>query len=146
MKYIKIAILILIILIIMVVISIVCLIGSPISNHEYEEPELQEEKNDTNIVANTEITSFEIAKLYFEDYKYKALNKPEEAFSLIDEEYRKKKFENDIEQYKTYIQANLNRFQDANIVKCAFKKEGQFGVYVAMDSFDNYYKITENRN
>ncbi|MCI8481546.1 MAG: hypothetical protein HFJ27_00125 [Clostridia bacterium] len=89
------------------------------------------------------VTDLGILNIYFEDYKFKALYQTEEAFKLLDTEYRNKKFQNDIEQYKTYLQNNKQQLQDANIVKHGITKNGQFGEYIAIDSFNHYYKIIE---
>lgn len=139
----KLAMLILIILIIIVVISIALLIKTPSSNEGDEMREEKEQNQTNNIATYTNITDYEMLKLYFEDYKYKALHEPEEAFNLVEQEYRNKKFENDLEKYKAYITKNLNRLQDANIVKYGVTKNGELSTYVAIDSLDNYYKITE---
>lgn len=109
-----------------------------------------EYKQDTSIKENTynkfegkNITDLEVLQYYFEDYKYKALYKVEEAFELIESKYREKRFNNDITKYKEYIQNNINRFKDANLLKYQISKNGQYVTYTAMDNYNNYYKITE---
>lgn len=48
-----------------------------------------------------------MARNYLNDYINKALNYPELAYNLLDEEYRNKRFES-IEDYKIYISDNKN--------------------------------------
>lgn len=105
---------------------------------------IQIKPNNYNEIEDKKITDFEILQYHFEDYKYKVLYNINEAFNMLDEQYRQKKFNNDINNYKTYIQNNINRFQDANIVKHGIIKEGQKVEYIAIDNFNNYYKIIEN--
>lgn len=101
------------------------------------------QKNEYNEIINKNISDFEILTIYFEDYKYKAVNNSEIAFNLLDSEYRQKKFNNDINLYKEYVQKNIDRFKDANIVKHGITKEGQFGKYICIDNYNNYYEFYE---
>lgn len=103
-----------------------------IQNHGYNEIILGEKAND-----------FHVLKEYFDDYKFKAINYPEEAFALLDTTYKKEKFHNNLEQYKTYIQNNLEILQDANIVKHGVRQEGQTIKYTFVDNYDQYYEIRE---
>ena len=74
-------------------------------------------KNDYNMIRNKNISDLSILKTYFEDFRYKEINQPEKAFELMDANYKKTKFNNDINAFKDYVQKNLTTIQDANIVK-----------------------------
>ncbi len=99
--------------------------------------------NEYNLLEEESLTDFQILKKYFDDYKFKAINKPQIAFEHIEEEYKSAKFNNDIEQYKTYIQNNVELLQDANIVKHGITKQGEYGNYIFIDNNDSYYKMKE---
>lgn len=101
------------------------------------------ESNQYNSFQQEIVSDFEILKIYFEDYKFKALYQPEEAFSFIDPEYKKAKFNNEIEAFQQYIQNNVNRFQDANIVKHGVTQENEYTKYVFVDNYNNYYELKE---
>lgn len=101
------------------------------------------QKNEYNEIVSRNITDFEILGIYFEDYKYKAINNVELAFNLLNSEYKSKKFNNDINLYKEYVQKNDNRFTNANIVKHGITKEGQFAKYICIDNYNNYYEFYE---
>lgn len=111
-------------------------------NSEYKK-DISIKENTYNKFEGKNITDLEVLQYYFEDYKYKALYKVEEAFELIESKYKEKRFNNDITKYKEYIQNNINRFKDANLLKYQISKNGQYGTYTAMDNYNNYYKITE---
>lgn len=88
-------------------------------------------------------TDAEVLQYYFEDYKYKALYKQEEAFELLDNKYKEEKFKNSIDEYKEYVQKNINRFKDANLLEYQISKNGQNVAYITKDNYNNYYKIME---
>lgn len=100
-------------------------------------------KNKYNSLEENTITDFKILKKYFDDYKFKAINMPKEAFDSIEEQYKLAKFNNDLEQYKLYVQNNIISLQDANIVKHNITKNGQYGEYIFVDNFGNYYTLKE---
>lgn len=99
--------------------------------------------NQYNTYNQKAITDFEILQYYFEDYKYKAIYQPKEAFSLLDSKYRQGKFDDHIERYIKYINDNMDRLKDANIVRHSIIKNGQYGTYAIYDIYNNYYKIIE---
>lgn len=104
-----------------------------IQSNEYNDISLEETVNDLTVI-----------RIYFDDYKFKAINKPEEAFNLLDAEYRKKKFDDNVNAYKQYVRDNANQIQDANIVKHGIATlENGNKQYIIIDNFDNYYKFTE---
>ncbi len=117
-------------------------INNQISN--IYEDEITIKKGQYNQISNDTITDLSIIKLYFDDYKFKAINKPEEAFNLLDTEYRSKKFDDNVNSYKQYIKDNKNVIQDANIVKHGVTTlENGNKQYIIIDNFDNYYKFIE---
>lgn len=104
-----------------------------IQSNEYNDISLDETVNDLTVI-----------RTYFEDYKFKAINKPEEAFKLIDTEYKKQKFDNNLNAYKQYVKNNLEQLQDANIVKHGIRTlENGNKQYIVIDNLDNYYQFTE---
>lgn len=143
MRYIKIAILITIIIII---ITIMLFSKRTTQKDINEMEEFNNIENNNNEVANYNITDFEVLRKYFEDYKYKATNNPELAFNLLNQEYRERKFNNDISRYKEYVQKNMDRFKDANIIKHGVITEGKTKKYIFIDNYNNYYELDEIGN
>ncbi len=101
------------------------------------------EKGKYNTIPNDIINDLSILKIYFDDYKFKAIYYPEEAFDMLDATYRKAKFNDNLEQFKTYITNNSNTWQDANIVKHGVTKESGVTTYRFIDNFGNYYELRE---
>ena len=83
----------------------------------------------------------DISQKYITDYIFKLKYKTEEAFNLLDEEYKNKKF-NSLDEFKEYIQNNMDRF-DNFVLKQYGREENEKTVdYNVIDIDDYYYKIT----
>lgn len=100
-------------------------------------------KNNYNSFKEPNISEMQIVEYYFDDYRYKALYKQEEAFNLIDSDYKQKKFSNDINEYKAYIQNNISEIENANITKYSINQTEGNVEYIGIDNYNNYYKIKE---
>ena len=83
-----------------------------------------------------------MARNYLNDYINKALNYPELAYNLLDEEYRNKRFES-IEDYKIYISDNKKHIENITMVQYGEKDKENYKEYTVVDNFDNYYTIKE---
>lgn len=99
-------------------------------------------KNKYNIFENINVTNEDIARNYFNDYINKALNYPEIAYSLLDEEYRNKRF-GSLEEYKNNINENRDQIENATMVKYGINNKDSYTEYTIVDNFDNYYTIKE---
>lgn len=118
-----------------------------IVNQKYKSDILIQSNSYNDMILEEIATDLSIIKIYFDDYKFNAINKPEEAFKLLDTQYKKIKFDNNVNAYKQYIKDNTDVLQDANIVKHGVTTlENGNKQYIVIDNFDNYYKFTENRN
>lgn len=118
-----------------------------IVNQKYKDDILIQTNSYNDMILEEIANDLSIIKIYFDDYKFKAINKPEEAFNLLNADYRKQKFDNNVNAYKQYIKDNIDVLQDANIVKHGVTTlENGNKQYIIIDNFDNYYKFIENRN
>lgn len=87
------------------------------------------------------VSDEDMARTYYNDYIKKTYYNIEEAYSLLDEEYREKKFGN-IDKFKNYIYSNTD--YSYKMTKYYKEVNGQyidFGVY---DSNDNLYIFRTN--
>ena len=83
----------------------------------------------------------EIFTEYFNYYKELAINKPEKAFDLLDEEYREKRFNNSLDRYKEYlVDIDINNIYPDKI-SINFKED--YKEYVCIDKQGRYYIFTE---
>ena len=119
------------------------------------------ERNDNNILSNRRLSDSDIAEKYLIDYVDKAINSPEEAYELLDEQYRNAKFET-LDDFKSYVQNNpaLQKFykkthysiedydnpyeyveaqSSITVPKYDLDKEDGYTQYVCIDSFENNY-------
>lgn len=110
---------------------------------KYKENIIIERNEFNNIILGETADDLSVLKECFDDYKFKAIYYPEEAFTLIDETYKKEKFHNNLEEYKAYVQNNKNTLQDANIVKHGVTREGNYTKYTFVDNYNNYYELKE---
>lgn len=100
------------------------------------------EKNEYNAISNKSNSDLSILKTYFEDFRYKEIYQPEKAFLLLDENYKKAKFNNDMNTFKQYIQNNLTAIQEANIVKHGRNEIVNGNQYNCVDQYGHSYKFT----
>ena len=79
----------------------------------------------------------EMAKKYFNIYRNIINKDANKAFNLVDEEYRKNKFNDDIEEFKNYIRSlNINR---VNVKKYYKKTDSEYEVFGVYDTNENLY-------
>lgn len=88
----------------------------------------------------------DISQWYYKDYTLKALYFSEEAYEQIDEEYKEKRFENKIENYREYLAENESRIKSGNLVKYSVNNYDKSTVYTLVDSKNNSYFIEVSSN
>lgn len=83
----------------------------------------------------------EIFTEYFNYYKELAKKRPEDAFNLLDKEYKEKRFNNSLELYKEYlIDIDINNIYPDKI-STNFKED--YKEYICIDKKGIYYIFTE---
>lgn len=125
---------------------------TPITENEYNKlitenksnsDELTISKNKYNLFQNLNVTNEDMARNYLNDYINKALNYPELAYNILDEEYKSKRF-GSLEEYKNNINENKNQMENTTMVKYGINDSENYTEYTIVDNFDNYYTIKEN--
>lgn len=122
--------------IILLVFSGVYILLDRIFNKEKDEYGQFLKNYEVNEYIPTYVSDEDMAKIYLNDYVFKMFSDPEEAYGLLDEEYKEKKFGN-YDNFKNYIYSlNYPSFtMDRYFVKT--KKENTiYGVY---DTNDNLF-------
>lgn len=108
-----------------------------------EENQLDIEKNKFNSFEIENITEEESILKYLEYFKKITLKYPQVAYeNYFDEEYREKRFGN-LENYKKYINDNLEELQYVQIVKYFSDTTTDNNLYyVGIDQYENTYTFT----
>lgn len=83
-------------------------------------------------------TDKEVAEIYFNDYKELLNNYPNEAYSKLNAEYAKKRF-NTQESFNKYILESKSMINFANIAKYTAVSKNNYTDYICTDQYNNYY-------
>lgn len=70
--------------------------------------------NENNKYDESFLSTGKVINRYIDDFKFKIKYMPEEAYNILDDEYRNKKYKN-LDDFKTYIQTSGNRFDEFEI-------------------------------
>lgn len=92
-------------------------------------------KNEYNKYEAKSLETQNIIKFYLNDYTMLALYSPEDAYNILNEDYRNKRF-GSIENYKEYIENNKSKFENVT-----FSKYG-----VELNTESTQYTIVDNNN
>lgn len=101
------------------------------------------EQNDNNQLQTKVIKDVEMALKYFSDFKMNAMNKTEYAYNLLDEEYRKKRFNNDKNKFDTFIDNNIQEWAPITITEYLVNNYNGYKEYVCKDKYQNTYIFKE---
>lgn len=112
-------------------------------NEKYKKS-IRIEKNSKNAISRNTPSLQTIMYKYYETYKKMSVSNPIIAFNILDREYRAKKFDNDIEKYKEYIENNQNSIKDFNLSEIEIvQNNDDYSEYKIKDAYDVSYIIKE---
>ena len=103
------------------------------------------EKNEYNELKKVNVDSSKIANRFFSDYIYMTLTDIEKSYNYINNEYKEKKFSNDIKKYIQYANKKFLDYKNGilPIEKCkTYRKDGENFYYIE-DSQKNYFIIKQ---
>ena len=109
-------------------------------NIEYDDSQIP--KNDNNKYIIKEMSNEETAKEYFLLYKRMLQAKPDVIYDHLQEDYKKKRFEN-IDDFKSYIEKNKEEISNLQIQKYMVKYNGNYTEFLCMDQYQNIYAFNE---
>lgn len=75
---------------------------------------------------------------YFKQYKDAILHDKQEAYNLLEEEYRNKRF-GSFENFEKYVQENIKEIYLSDIDKYSVSNKNNYTQYVCIDESGNYY-------
>lgn len=88
------------------------------------------------------VNSGSLLNLYWSQFKDEAMFNIEESYNLLDIEYREKKF-NDIEEYKEYINANIEILENSSIQTFDLYNNEDYTLYKCKDNYGRLFIIKE---
>ncbi len=94
-----------------------------------------------NKIIYQNFSSGDIVKEYFNLYRNLAVNNTEVAFSLLNSEYKEKRFNNSIDNYKKFL--DEIDIKNSYLSKFAYNIEEDYNEYVSIDKNGLYYIFRE---
>ena len=105
-----------------------------------EDNETEIKNNYNNIFEYVAVNNEEMCKKYLEDFKQKELNNPQDAYSMLDEEFKKQNFPT-FEKYQEYINENKIEIEKAEVVRYNVDRDDEYTEYSIIDNYNNTYII-----
>lgn len=79
---------------------------------------------------------------YFNQYILNMIYDTEYAYSLLDEQYKEKRFDN-YEQFEAYVKGDLEEIEKSLLMKYQIEEFDEYKEYVCRDNYNNYYIFKE---
>lgn len=107
--------------------------------------EISVKQNEYNKISKN-ITDISIIQMYYDNFKDLLYYETEKSFDKIDAEYKLEKFNNSLENYKKYMDNNIDRIMESSIIEYWLEEENNNPMYIFKDTNNNYItiKIKEN--
>lgn len=94
-----------------------------------------------NIYEYEHIDTAKQMEIYLEDYTFQIFNNTENAYELLNQEYRNKRFGN-INEFVRFLNEKLNQFINIEIIQLNVEKNNDgYTIYEGTDKYGNYYQI-----
>ncbi len=110
------------------------------NNVEIEKFEIK--NKEYNQIYVTATTDYDICLKHMQDYKNALSNNVEEAYGMLDEQYREKRF-GSLENFKIYREQKQETFGKENFVQYLVNRYDTYKQYVCKDQFGNLYIFEE---
>lgn len=101
------------------------------------------EKNDNNTFEYIRISTEDVIRNYFTDYKRNVIYDVESAYKSLDEEYRNKRF-GSLENYEKYVKENIDLIRQNILDNYQINEKENYNQYVCTDKNGNNYIFKEN--
>lgn len=104
---------------------------------------IQEIQNDgSNSFEAETVTSEQMCRIYLEHFTQLELNNIEEAYNLIDEEYRKERFPT-IQEYQEYVEGYREVIQTGVLYQYSADYKDDYTEYILVDNYGTSYTVRE---
>ena len=117
-----------------------------LSDGNYEDiDQIKLEDDETEISNNNSfeyvaVSGEEMCKKYLEDFKLKELTNPQEAYSMLDEEYKQQNFPT-FESFQEYINNNKEKIQSAELLQYDVNRKADYTEYTLVDNNNDSYTV-----
>ena len=105
---------------------------------EDDETEIPNKGN--NAFKYESVSNVDMCRKYLEDFRQKELNNPEEAYSMLDEEYRNERFST-FEEFQEYVNSCRDMIQYSSLSKYDVEIKDNYTEYILVDNYNNSYTI-----
>ena len=105
---------------------------------EDDETEIPNKGN--NAFKYESVSNVDMCRKYLEDFRQKELNNPEEAYSMLDEEYRNERFPT-FEEFQEYVNSCRDMIQYSSLSKYDVEIKDNYTEYILVDNYNNSYTI-----
>lgn len=109
------------------------------NSNEIEEKTI--EQNEYNKFEEKMLTEWDLSERYIEDYELKLKYNIDEAYNLLDEDYKNKKFNNNIQDFENYVEQNKEILYNISIYNCTTQIEENYIQYNVEDANNNIFVI-----
>ena len=99
-------------------------------------------KYSDNTISLKNVSDEEMIEKYFSIFKYMLMNDKQELYSVLDEEYRDNRFNNENE-FLSYVTDNYNRLISSVLTNYNIEQKGDIKYYIIQDQYGNYYIFEE---
>ena len=96
-----------------------------------------------NQINETMLTDYELANKYYNNYIKLAINNSEVAFEMLDKKNKLTRFQNDIDNYKKYLESNKDKIINSMITDVQIEAQENYKKYIIQDTYERIYTIIE---
>ena len=100
--------------------------------------------NEDNVIKFVRVTDEDLCRKYLYYYNDLLLNDYEEAYKLLDDEYKFARFSSNIDNFKKYIEDRKDNIENAPLSGYSAEIDGDKKRYTIKDSYDHYYILKED--
>ncbi len=119
-----------------------------LNENQYEDiDQINLEDDETEIISNgnnsfeyVQVSNEDMCRKYLEDFVEKEFSNPEEAYSIIDEEYKNIRFPT-FEDYQEYLEEYQDILQGAVLSEYSVEIKDEYREYTLVDNYDNTYIV-----
>lgn len=102
--------------------------------------------NDSNQYDDPNSTDEAYSRELISDYKNILLNNKEKAYNMLDEDYKNKRFNNNFENFKKFVDNNQSDIEEIDLNKYEISIKDNYTEYICVDQYDDYIIFRENNS